>query len=286
MSDLEIGLCWGTLVQATLPELIEAAGRHGFPTLSVRPDTVLDTIAAGTDASSLRKRMRDLNVRVRVIDAVSAGLPGGRAPSSTRADAIVTGSAQTCLEIAEALEAPIVNICHYGDHEGGPFLLTEMIDAVGAISEESQRRGLCIVMEFVPATGIPTITDAAAIARGVGMANCGILLDPWHLARTGGTVEDIRALPFGMIGALQLDDRTPPPLGSGYVAMAGRDLPGEGRLPLFDICRAALANNPTLTAEVEVFSAELRELPIDAAAVRVRTAVDAWRAGFEDARRD
>lgn len=278
MSGLEIGLCWGTLVQASLPELIEAAGRHGFPTLAVRPDTFLDTVSAGTDTAILRRHLRDAGVRVQVIDAIGAGLPGGRAAEPTHAGGVVAGSMETCLRVAEALAAPIVNVCHYPYYEGGAVVLQEMIDSVGAISRAAEARGVRIVLEFVPNTGIPDLANALAIVSGVAMANCGIMLDPWHLSRSGGTVEDVRALPAGTIGGLQLDDRTPPPPGSAYVPMTGRDLPGEGQLPLIDIVHAALANNPNLTAEVEVFSEELRQLPVDTAALRVRRAVDAWRA--------
>ena len=60
--------------------------------------------------------------------------------------------------------------------------------------------------------------------------------------------------------------------------MSGRDLPGEGELPLHAIARAALANNPALTAEIEVFNDELRELALDAAVARVARAIAAWRA--------
>ena len=62
--------------------------------------------------------------------------------------------------------------------------------------------------------------------------------------------------------------------------MTGRDLPGEGDLPLREIALAALENNPALTAELEVFSEELRSLSVDDAAKRVRAAVDAWLDGF------
>ena len=33
----QIGLCWGTLYRASLTNLIEAAARHDFPTITVSP---------------------------------------------------------------------------------------------------------------------------------------------------------------------------------------------------------------------------------------------------------
>ena len=59
--------------------------------------------------------------------------------------------------------------------------------------------------------------------------------------------------------------------------MTGRLLPGEGSLPLHDIVAAALANSPGLSAEVEVFSAELSALPVDKAAARTAAAMAKWR---------
>lgn len=267
-SSLEIGLCWGTLQQATLVELIDAAGRHGFPTLSIRPDSVRDCLAGGMSEAGLRRRLRDAGARVRVIDALSAGLPGMEKVEGVADEA-------ACFRAAEVVESPIINIALYGGEAAPPPQLSE---AIGGVSRRAAARGLGIVLEFVPETGIPDIHAARLIAETCGEPNCRVALDPWHLARSGGTLEDVLAIPRGLIGAFQLDDRTPPPPGAIYVPMTGRDLPGEGRLPLHDITRAVLANNPALTAEIEVFSAELRRLSVDQAAQRVAEAVRRWRA--------
>lgn len=71
--------------------------------------------------------------------------------------------------------------------------------------------------------------------------------------------------------------RTPPAAHAPYVPMTGRDLPDEGDVPLRAPTRAALAKNPALTAEVKVFSAELRDMTTDAASARVAHAVAIWR---------
>ena len=276
---LEIGLCWGTLQNANLPELIEAAGRHGFPTLSVRPDSVLGLIESGLSEAALRKRLADAGVRVRVVDALLAGLPGmaERQALEISGGRLNPADETACFRAAEAVGAPIVNIALFG---GGPASADELAEAIGAVSARAARRGLSIVLEFIPGTAIADLHAARDIAAACGAPNCGILLDSWHLARSGGTVDDIRALAPGAIGAFQLSDRIPPPPGAPYVPMTGRDLPGEGELPLYDLTRAAMANNPSLTAEIEVFSAELRDLPIDAAAARAAQAVRRWREGL------
>lgn len=264
MTQLDIGLCWGTIQQASLTDLIEVAGRHGFPTLSVRPDMVLSTIADGLSESALRRRLGDASVRVVTIDAITpaAGTPGAL-------------SIEECLRAASHVEAPIVNANRYG---GGPIEDAALFDWVGDVARQAGARGLAIALEFVPDTMLPDLATAHRAAQASGASNCSILLDFWHHARSGGTVADIAALPPGALGSIQLDDRTPPEPGAPYVPASGRDLPGEGQLPLGALMRAALANSPGLSAELEVFSAELRAMTADAAAARVAGAVRRWRA--------
>jgi sugar phosphate isomerase/epimerase len=273
-----IGLAWGTVHQANLLETIEAAARHGFPTLQIPPDIFHDCLESGTDAKALRQRLADAGVSVRLIDGVTGGLPGMPSePVMFKGRAMRRFDIAACLEVAEALEAPIVNVSHYG---AAPSPLDATAEAVGAACRLAARCGVTVVLYFGPDSGNPTIGHAQAIAAACGEANCKIHLDTWHLARSGGTVEDIRALPPRAIGAFQLSDRVAPPPGTAYVPMSGRLLPGEGELPLVEIVSAALANSPDITLEVEVFSEALAAMPADAAAARTASALRAWSESF------
>jgi sugar phosphate isomerase/epimerase len=276
MTDLAIGLCWGTLQRASLLELIELAGRYGFATITVRPATVLAEIDTGVGAQALRRKLSDAGVRVAVIDGLAAGLPGmprledvdpiSRAvPMATEADGY---------RAAEAVHCPVVNVAHF---TGKPVPLEQMSEALAGVCERAAKRGLEVTLEFIPGTGLPDLVTTLNIRERVGAPNCSIMLDPWHLARSGGTLEQVQQAPPGSIGGVQLCDRTPPPPGQVYVPMSGRDLPGEGVLPLTEVVQAVLRNRPGVTAEVEVFNDELRSLSLDAAAARTAAAVGAWR---------
>ena len=184
--------------------------------------------------------------------------------------------AETCIAVAEALEAPIVNVSLYNSAK---LPVTEMAEGIGELCRQAGRSGLTVVLEFYPESGIDSLATAHAIAQACGEPNCGVLFDSWHHARNGGTVEEILALPPGAIGAMQLSDRTEPPPATPYVPMSGRKLPGEGELPLHRIVAAVAANNPKVSAELEIFNQELTDLPLDAIAARAAAAVQAWRAG-------
>lgn len=271
----QIGLCWAMIHRASLTETIEIAARHGFATLEVTPSIYFAALDGGASAAGLRRQMGDAGVRVAVIDCISGGLPGlDDAATEFRGQAMKRDTVETCLAVAEALDAPVLNLTHY---RGNPVALPVLAEALGEVCRKAGARGRTVALEFVPDSGIPTIHAARSLAESCGEANCGILLDTWHLARSGGTIADIAALPPGMIAAFQLSDRTEPEPGTPYVPMSGRKLPGEGELPLAQTIAAALANNPAITIELEVFSEELLAMDPDAAAGRAAVAVSAWR---------
>jgi sugar phosphate isomerase/epimerase len=256
-----VGLCWGTIHQANLEQTIELAARYGFPTLQIPPDILLKH----GDAGVIRRRLRDAGVQVRLIDAITAGIPGMRTePVVFRGREMPRHDATACLEVANALEAPLVNISHY---LGSPVPLEQMAEGVASVCRMAAVQGVTIVLEFVPDSGIRTIGEAARIALASGEANCKVHLDTWHLARSGGSAAKVQQLSPGLIGAFQLSDRTEPAPGAAYVPMTGRLLPGEGELPLAEIVVAALANSPAMAVED--------------AAKRVAKAVTHWRAGGE-----
>lgn len=270
-----IGLCWGTINQANLIETIEAAARHGFPTISVTPGIYHDALVAGVDAAAIRRRLSDAGVRVRVVEGISTGFPGqSAAPIAYRGRLLQRYDAAACIAVAEAVGSPFVAATHY---QGDPTPLATIAEAVGEACRRAAPGGIGITLEFIPGSAIPDVAAGRAIVELCGEANCTIMVDTWHLVRSGGSAADVRALPAGMVGTFQLADRIAPAPGTAYVPMSGRHLPGEGELPLAEMVAAALANNPDLTLELEVFSEELAAMTPDAAAARTAAAVAAWR---------
>jgi sugar phosphate isomerase/epimerase len=181
----------------------------------------------------------------------------------------------TCFRAATALGASIVNVTHY---MGRPLPVEELAAPLGAVCRRAAPLGLRICLEFIPDSGLPDLPFAQTVVEACGEPNAAILLDVFHLDRSGGTVADIRRLPPGAIAGIQLSDRRRPAPGTAHVPLGGRDLPGEGEVPLRELVEAALRNSPTATLDVEVLNDELRSLPADEAAARLAAATAAWRA--------
>lgn len=114
MKDIPIGLCWGTIHRANLPEMIELAGRHGFPTISVPPHLYFASLDAGLTDRELRRRLAHAGVRVTVIDAIQKGLPDMPSePIEFDGRLIHKFDVETCCRVAAALEASIINVSHF-----------------------------------------------------------------------------------------------------------------------------------------------------------------------------
>jgi sugar phosphate isomerase/epimerase len=271
MGKLSIGLCCGVLPATGLVDLIEIAARHGFSTITARPSSF---------AAALRRRLADAGIRVTMVDALTEGLPGLLPRESLHPslhaypDVMRPPDQETCLRAAEALEAPFVNVTHFG---GRLLPLAEMAEAIGALCLRAGARGLRITLEFIPGTGLPDLAFAHAVARSCGEQDCRVTVDPWHHDRAGGTVADIERLPPRSISGLQMSDRIRPAPDTPYVPMAGRLMPGEGELPLPELVRAVLANSPDASLEAEVINETLMGLPPDEAAGRLSAAIRRWQ---------
>jgi sugar phosphate isomerase/epimerase len=117
-----------------------------------------------------------------------------------------------------------------------------------------------VVLEFLPIFTIATLHDAVAVVQEANRPNGGVLVDTLHLARSGGSVEDIATVPLWLFPYLQLADATarpddPSPANLREEALHGRLLPGEGALPL----AATLAAVPNVPISVELRSRPLME---------------------------
>ena len=264
--DHPLMLCWGTVNAPTMLELIDAAAAGGFESISVSPRLYEATRAAGVGREALRGALHSHDVRVAVIEPLLNGLPGALTPDSAPPEhrSLYEFTEDYCYSMAEAVEAETISLSHF---LGSPVPVTDMIDAVGPMVARARERGFRMCVEFIPDTGIGDLATARQIYEAVADDDFGVMLDAWHFARSGGTLDQLDRLPTGMITVLQLCDRTEPDPGAAYVPMAGRLLPGHGELALVELAQRVLTDHPAAIVGVEVFSGELQALPPEQAAL-------------------
>jgi sugar phosphate isomerase/epimerase len=276
----ELGLGIGSLMPITLPELIDSAEAAGFHRMSVTVHSFREALANGWTVESLRQRLADAGIGVSLIEGHVTALPNRRpldeldpaVRDRLPPDITDPPDEALCFHAAVSLGSPLIALVHV---LGLPTPVHELAAALAGVCRRAAAHGLTIGIEFLPDTGIPDLPYAQAVIEAAGEPNVGLILDVRHLHRTGGTVDDVRALPPNSIVYVQLSDlkQSEPALAYG-----DRLMPGEGDLPLYDLVDAALENSPGVPVDIEVLSSVLAALSRREATRRIAQAGAAWRA--------
>jgi sugar phosphate isomerase/epimerase len=167
-------------------------------------------------------------------------------------------------EAAQALGAHHIKV---GNIPGVPCELGRLTEAFAELcSDAAQHTEAKVVYEFMPFdVNVNTLEGALTLAKDAGQSNGGLAIDTWHMAKLGIAPEDLRRIPLEYLSWVELSDgrvQSLPDLVDETVNH--RRLPGEGEfdIPAYvDVCREIGYGGPW---GVEVLSAELRSLPIEA----------------------
>jgi sugar phosphate isomerase/epimerase len=229
-------LGWLTLLNTQPPDVLTAAAEAGFKSVSIRitgrkrGDDFMQIVGNKPVVLDLKRRLKDGGLRLSNTSVYHMS------PDITLDDL------RPAIEASAELGATImVATCTDPDH-------ARWTQFAAKVCEEAGQHGLKVALEFVPFSQCKTIEAGYAIVRNSGAANFGLLIDPLHLARSGGSPADIARVDPRRIVFVQLCDavaKAPPLEGLPNEARTGRLYPGDGALPLYDFLDA-------LPAEIEI----------------------------------
>ncbi|WP_353643357.1 TIM barrel protein [Mesorhizobium sp. WSM2239] len=113
--------------------------------------------------------------------------------------------------------------------------------------------GLTADLEFMPWTAVPNLASARAIVEAAGEPNGGVLVDALHWDRSGGTIEEVQALPAKLINYVQFCDGSADydrsDEGLIRIARSARLNPGEGGIDCVGLA-SAIPDGVTISVEV------------------------------------
>lgn len=177
---------------------------------------------------------------------------------------------------ADALGARHIKVMPPFGNAGWPT--TRLIDAFGELCAQAARHGLLIALEMIPYSDLPTLDAALAVVAGAEADNGGLLIDIWHVLRSGDSLDAILRVPARYILAAEINDADQAMRGDiAEDSMRHRKLCGEGAfdVPLF-IARMTEAGYRGPYG-VEILSDTLRQMPLEQVA---RRTFDTARAQF------
>jgi sugar phosphate isomerase/epimerase len=235
MTGRLVSLAAGTVLDLDPAATVEVAARAGFGGTGLWFDAT--TWTASTTAGVAR-RLRSTGIVPLDIEPVILGR--GDDPG----DALVDAAGE--LGVRHVLVA------------SGPATRAAVVERFGELCARAAPADVVVVLEFLPIFTVGTLADAVAIVEEVGMPNGAVLVDTLHLARSGGTPDELRSVAPRLLPYLQIADAPVDPPASSREALRdealhGRLQPGEGALPL----DAVLAAVPDVPLSLELRSSHL-----------------------------
>lgn len=242
-SDWPLGLAHFTCIGVPPVDLVRLAARAGCAAVGLRlypafPGAPFYELPTGSDAfRAMRRALADEGMRVHDIEFV------------TLSEDFAPASLAGLLDSAAGLGARRLSVC--GDDADRPRLVARFAE----LCELAAGFGMGVDLECMAWRQVASLPEAVRVVEAAGRPNGGVLVDALHLARTGGSPDDVRAVPPGLIRHAQLCDAPAqaPDSTDAIIqeARAGRLAPGEGALPLAALV-AALPPTTSLSIEVPI----------------------------------
>jgi sugar phosphate isomerase/epimerase len=221
MGDRLVSLAAGTVLDVGPADAVAVAAAAGWPAVGLWFDPTTWTDATTRE---VRQRLDDTGVVALDIEPVILG----------RGDDGRDGG-ERLLDAAAALGVPHVLMASGGADDRR--VIERMTQLCSYASAHAQ--GVRIALEFLPIFSVASLARALSIVDRVDRPEAAVLVDTLHLARSGGTPDDLVGVHAHLLPYLQLADATaagPTDLaGLRDEALHGRLLPGDGALPLAEV---------------------------------------------------
>jgi len=255
-----------TVLEAGPVETIRIAAATGYSHVGLRP-------VAATPTEKHWPMLRDKTLADAIRAALAEGNIGVLDVEILRlTPQIDWDEVQATVDFAQSLGAARVLVA---DNDPDPARSRDSLAHMGAVAAAA---GVTIALEFMPWTHAPNL--ATARERAQGLEGVALLVDAFHLVRSGGKAEDV-AQGDPLISYLQLCDIAgpiPPMETILQEARADRLFPGEGEVDLVTLLRRL----PDLPISLEVPADRLRLAGVSAQE-RAALAIAATRRVLEQA---
>jgi 4-hydroxyphenylpyruvate dioxygenase len=222
-------LSTGTFTGAPVELLVAVAAAAGFDGISLRPADVRRWVAGapGRTPRALRALLQAAGLRLTELDPVMAWYPPSQAgqPSHERE----TETRET-LDLAADLGAPAVSALVAPD---AVWDLPAASRALRTLAAEAAQRDLLIQLEPFSWSPLRDLTAASRLlAAADHPANAGLLVDTWHLARSGISSAVLDRIDVARVFGVQVSDGAAVASESDLAAdnRGNRRWPGEGEL--------------------------------------------------------
>jgi len=256
-----------TVRQTDMLGKVQAAAAGGFAAVGVTVDDYVAAGRAGLSDTDLRAAVGGSGVAVVEIESPWdwAIARDGNAEGATE---------DTLFRAVDVLGCRQINAVQFTGH---PAHIRRA--GLDRLAERAERHGARVAVEFMPFSTLRTLADAWSLVSSCARP-VDLVLDVWHLARSGGSPADLRTIPAEVFSSVQLSDAGPDPMPDvKHEARHHRLLPGHGVLDLRGILAELQRAGARPRMSVEVWSDALLELSATHAAQSAWAATESVLAG-------
>jgi sugar phosphate isomerase/epimerase len=269
LSHEDLVLCAGTVLGTPFFERLAPARACGFAGVSMQPADYHALRGEGVSDAEIRARVADHGLQISEFDAVTTWFAGHEPPAGwdpALAGMLRANTAGAVCQVAGSLGARSVTVVEF---YGVPAAVDTAAAGFSDVCDRAADHGLLAHLEFLPWGGIPDLRTAWEIVRRADRANGGLLIDSWHLFRSGSTLAELAAVPGDKVLYVQIDDAPADAEADlSDETQHRRLLPGDGSFDLVGLVRTLDTIGSTAPIGVEVFSDELAGRPVDEVAQR------------------
>lgn len=236
MSSLHtrIALHTWTLDSTPLADALRIARTVGYNAVELRHADFMHCRQAGMDEQAMLALVRNAGLKVAVIGTENGVLFDSGAELNR-----LLGSLRYVCEKALALDCGVIMMSPGQFRSGVPATLAA--DNLAVCAGITAGYGLRLALEFNSRhPTVNTLESGLALVEAVRMKNCGLLIDTYHLHRSGGNAASFANLSVDQIVTVQFSDVPPGPPSKTPVAI-DRLPPGKGTVPFVEIFRALMA---------------------------------------------
>jgi len=216
-----------------LRERIEAAAAAGFEAFGLLDYDVRHFLES-SDLTTLAEILRDHGMTFLEAEFLTRWWTSGAERDESDAARVFLFS------VAEALGVHHVKVAPDLDDPSAPDV-DFWAEAFHELAVDAAEHGTTVALEFLPMANIGTLERARDVVTAAGHPAGGLLLDVWHLERSGAEPDEVRQLPPELILAVELDDGLTTPEGDPYDDTCYRRLlPGDGEFRVAEFAAAAM----------------------------------------------
>lgn len=272
MVDTDLPLlatCWATAGDAVplpgrhrsplaLRTRIEAAARAGFVGFGIL-DHDLRPFLLHQSLADLGVMLRDHGLEYVELEFLTRWWTTGEERVRSDADRAFL------LAAAEALGAHHIKIAADLDDSSPPDI-DLWSEQFHQLSREADDHGTRVALEFMPFANVSTLELARQIVMAADHPSGGLVIDLWHVERSGLDPKTLEALPLDHVFAVEIDDGRLVEVGDPYDdTVLRRLIPGQGEFRTVDFAAALMKAGWRLPWGTEIISEQYRMRPVDEA---------------------